>query len=69
MKKTVIVDVVTVNRLMWAKGWERSEMAKAKGWGICYQTGDQSGWEFVTMSKKLALKASRGSLLFLQGVQ
>jgi hypothetical protein len=59
---------------MWAEGWEggkgeRGEGAKTKGWGRCYQTGNQSGREFVTMSKKLAIQVSRGSLLFLQGVQ
>jgi hypothetical protein len=25
MKKTVIVDVVIVNSVMWAEGWERGE--------------------------------------------
>jgi hypothetical protein len=64
----MIVDVVVVNSVMWAKGWERGERARVKGWGSCYQTGDQSGWEFATMSKKLAFQVSWGSLLFLQGV-
>jgi hypothetical protein len=57
-KKTMIVDVIIVNSVMWAEGWERGE------WGSCYQTGDQSGWEFATMSKKLALQVSWGFLLF-----
>jgi hypothetical protein len=68
-KKTVIVDVVIVNSVMWAEGWERVERGKSRGWGSCYQTGDRSGLEFVTTSKKLALQVSRGSLLSLQGVQ
>jgi hypothetical protein len=36
---------------------------KAKGWGSCYRTGDQGGWEFAATSKKLALQVSWGSLL------
>jgi hypothetical protein len=62
MKKTVIVDVVTVNRLMWAKGWERSEMGKSQRvgqllpdrgpeWmGICHheqEAGSQSKYGFL----------------------
>jgi hypothetical protein len=43
------------------------EGARAKGWGSCYQTGDQSGWEFATMSKKLALQVSWGFLFFCKG--
>jgi hypothetical protein len=27
-KKTVIVDVVSVNSVMWAEGWERGERGK-----------------------------------------
>jgi hypothetical protein len=64
-KKTGIVDFVIVNSVMWAEGWERGgkgvkgvkgvKGAKAKGWGSCYQTGDQGGWDFVTTSKKPAL--------------
>ncbi len=41
--------------------------ARVKGWGSCYQARDQRGWEFATMSKKLALQVSWGSLLLLQG--
>jgi hypothetical protein len=48
---------------------EKSERVKTKGWGSCYQTGNQGGWELVTTSKKLALQVSRGSCCFLQGVQ
>ncbi len=33
---------------------------KAKGQGSCYLTGDQSGWEFVTTSKKPAFQVSKG---------
>jgi hypothetical protein len=40
---------------------------EAKGWGSCYQTGDQGGWEFITMSKELARQVSRGSLLLCKG--
>jgi hypothetical protein len=29
MKKTVIVDVVVVNSVMWAEGWERGERGKS----------------------------------------
>ncbi len=68
-KKTGFVDVVIVNSVILAEGWERGEGAKAKVWGSCYQTGDQSGWEFATMSKKLALQVSWGSLLFFARVQ
>jgi hypothetical protein len=64
MKKTVIVDVVIVNSVMWAEGWQRGKRGKSQGWGSCYQTGDQGGWEFVTTSKKLALQVSKGLLLF-----
>ncbi len=41
---------------------------KAERWGSCYQTGDQGGREFVTMSNKLALKVSGRSLLFCKGL-
>jgi hypothetical protein len=41
---------------------------KSQGWGSCYQTGDQGGWEFITTSKKLALQVSRGSFSFLKGL-
>ncbi len=73
MKKTVIVDVVFVNSVMWAEGqgWERGKGVKGvktKGWGSCYQTGNQGGWKFVTTSKKLALQVSRGFFVVLQGV-
>jgi hypothetical protein len=65
-KMTVIVDVVVVNSVMWAEGVGRGvKGVRVKGWGSCYQAGDQSGWEFATMSKKLALQVSRGSLFFL----
>jgi hypothetical protein len=30
MKKTVIVDVVVVNSVMWAEGWERGERGKSQ---------------------------------------
>jgi hypothetical protein len=69
MKNTVIVDVVIVNSVMWAEGWERGERDKSQGVGHCYQTGYRSGWEFATMSKKLALQVSWGSLSFLQRVK
>jgi hypothetical protein len=29
-KKTVIVDVVIVNSVMWAEGWERGERGKSQ---------------------------------------
>jgi hypothetical protein len=68
-KKTVIVDVVIVDSVMWAEGWERGERGKSQGWGRCYQTGDQGGWEFVTVNKKLALQVSKGFLIvFARGV-
>jgi hypothetical protein len=59
-KKTVIVDVVYVE--LW--GEKGVKGVKAKGWGSCYQTGDQGGWEFVTMSKKLALQVSKAGILY-----
>jgi hypothetical protein len=67
MKKTVIVDVVIGNSVMWAEGGGKGVKGEVKGWGSCYQTGDQSGWEFATVSKKLALQVSRGSLFFARG--
>jgi hypothetical protein len=33
MKKTVIVDVVYVNNVMWTVGWERGERGKSQGVG------------------------------------
>jgi hypothetical protein len=33
-KKTVIVNVVIVNSIMWAEGWERGERGKSQGRGI-----------------------------------
>ncbi len=41
--------------------------AKVKGWGSCYQAGDQSGGEITNVSKKLALQVSQGSLFFARG--
>jgi hypothetical protein len=41
---------------------------KAKGWASCYQTGDQGGWEFVTTSKKLALRVSNVGILDARGI-
>jgi hypothetical protein len=38
-KKTKIVDVVLVNRAMWAEGVNG---ARVNGWGSCYQAKDQS---------------------------
>ncbi len=58
-----MVDFVLVNSKMGAEGWERGERGKSQGWGSCYQTGDQGGWEFATTSEKLALQISRGSSL------
>ncbi len=29
-KKTVIVDVVTINSVVWAEGWERGERDKSQ---------------------------------------
>ncbi len=51
------------------RGGKGVKVVKTKGWGSCCQTGNQGGGKFVTMSKKLALQVSRGSLLFLQGVE
>jgi hypothetical protein len=69
----VIVDVVFVNSVMGTEGGEGVtgvkgvKGVKAKGWGSCYQTGDQGGWEFITTSKKLALHVSGNSLFFAKG--
>jgi hypothetical protein len=49
------------------RGGKGLKGVKAKGWGSCYQNGDQGGWEFVTTSKKLALQVSGGSLSFARG--
>jgi hypothetical protein len=67
MKKTVIVDVIIVNSVMWAEEVERVKGARVKGWGSFWQAGDQSGWEFATMSRKLALQESRGSFFSCKG--
>ncbi len=68
-KKALIVDVVMVNSVMWAEGWERGERGKSQGWGSCYKAGDQGGWEIITTSKKLALQVSRGSfIVFAMGL-
>jgi hypothetical protein len=70
MKKTEIVDVIVVKKAMWAEGGgggEGVKGARVKGWGSSYQIRDQSGWEFATMSRKLAFQVSRGSLLFARG--
>jgi hypothetical protein len=61
--KIEIVDAIIVNSVMWAEGWERGERGKSQGWGSCYQTEDQGGWEFVTTSKKLAFQVNRGFLI------
>ncbi len=43
MKKTVIVDVVIVNSVMWAEGWERGERGqKQKGGQLLLDRGP--GW-------------------------
>ncbi len=63
-KKTVIVDVVFVNSVMWVERWERGERGEDLRVGSCYQTGSPGGWEFITTSKKLALQVTRGPLLF-----
>ncbi len=64
------VDVIFVLNVMGTEGLERGERVKgvkAKGWGSCYHTGDQGGWDFVTTSKKLVLQLSGDSLLFARG--
>jgi hypothetical protein len=63
----VIVDVVFVNSVLWAEGWEGGERGKAKGWDSCYQRGDQSGGGFSITSKKLALQVSRFLIIFARG--
>ncbi len=64
----MIVDVISVNSVMGTEGWERGERGKSQGGGSsCYPTGDQSGWEFITTSKKLAFQVSGNSLLFARG--
>jgi hypothetical protein len=66
----VIVDVVIVNSVMLAEmAGNGVKGAWVKGWGSCYQAMDQSGGEFATMSKILALQVSQGSLLFMHGVR
>jgi hypothetical protein len=39
MKNTVIVDVVIVNSVMWAEGWERGERDKSQRVGHCSRQG------------------------------
>jgi hypothetical protein len=64
MKNTVIVDVVFVNSVMGAEGWERGEKGESKGvgqllpgWGI--------GWMGIRHHKQEADPPSKwGSLLF-----
>jgi hypothetical protein len=64
MKKNMIVDVVIVNSVMGVKGWERGEESQNQEVGICYQTGNQNGWGFATMSKTLDFQVSLGFVLF-----
>jgi hypothetical protein len=55
-------------KLMWVKGDGKGvKRIRVNGWGSWYQAGDQSGWEFATMSKKLALQVSQGLLFFCKG--
>jgi hypothetical protein len=35
-----------------------------KGWGSCYQAGDQSGWEFATMSKARNLPSKKLGVIY-----
>jgi hypothetical protein len=67
-KKTEIVDVAIVNSVIWAEGWGRGERGKSQGVGSSYQTRDQSGWEFATMSKKLAIQVSWGFYYFAKSL-
>ncbi len=61
-KKTVTVDVISVNSVMGTEGWEKGERGKSQGvgqlladWGpewmgICHskqETGPPSKWEFL----------------------
>ncbi len=53
----MIVDVVIVNNVTWAEEVGKGvKGARVKVWGSYYQARDQNGWEFTTVSKKLASK-------------
>ncbi len=43
--------------------------ARVKGWalGSSYQATDQSGWEFTTVSKKLAFQVKLGFFIICKG--
>jgi hypothetical protein len=61
----VIVDVIIVNSVMGLKGWGRGEGSQNQEVGSCYQTRNQSGWGFATMSKTSDFQVSLGFFLFL----
>ncbi len=64
----MIVDVVIVNSVMWAEGWERGEGGKSQRLGPLLHDRGSEWMGFRHPSKKLAFQVSRGSLS-LQGVQ
>jgi hypothetical protein len=57
-KKTVIVDVVGVNSVMRAEGWERGERGKSQRAGQLLPDRGPEWMGIATMSKKLALQLS-----------
>jgi hypothetical protein len=60
----MIVDVTIVNSVVVLKGWERGEESQNQGVDSCYQTRDQIGWGFTTMSKTPDFQERLGFFLF-----
>ncbi len=63
MKKTVIVDVVFVNKAMWAEGWERGKMGEA------YRVGQllpdwEPGWMGIRHHEQENGPPSKGGILY-----
>ncbi len=67
MKKTVIVDVVFANSVMWAEEWERGERGESSRVGQLLPDWGPGWMGILTTSKKLALQVHRGSLLICMG--
>jgi hypothetical protein len=59
----VIFDVVIVNSVMWAEGWERGERGKSQGEGqLLTDMGPE--WMGIGHHEQETSQVRRGSLLF-----
>jgi hypothetical protein len=63
-KKTVIVDVVIVNSVMWAEGWERGERGKSQRVGQLLPDRGPERMGIRHHEQETGLQVSRGSLSF-----